>query len=85
MRITLSIEHAPSDEQVIWPIMLGFVEARRFIAAWCELEGEFRVIGMDDIAHAEVLAERYPRNRRQLVKEWRAQEIRPCNGQEGVC
>ncbi|WP_421377177.1 helix-turn-helix transcriptional regulator [Paraburkholderia sp. DD10] len=85
LRITLSIEHAPVDEQVVWPIKLGFIESKRFIAAWCELDSQFRVIGMDDIASAEVLAERYPRNRRQLVKEWRAQEVRPCNSQDDVC
>lgn len=85
LRITLSIEHAPADKQVVWPIMLGLIDAKRFIAAWCELDGQFRVIGMDDIATAEVLAERYARNRRQLVKEWRTQEVRPCNSQDSVC
>lgn len=85
LRITLSIEHAPAGEQVVWPIMLGLIDGKWFIAAWCELNGQFRVIGMDDIATAEVLVERYPRNRRQLVKEWRAHEVRPCNSQGSVC
>ncbi|MDX9669359.1 MULTISPECIES: YafY family protein [unclassified Pseudomonas] len=85
LRITLSIAHAPEDEQVIWPIMLGFIESRRFIAAWCELDSRFRVIGMDDIASAVVLAERYSRSRRQLVKEWRSQEVRPCNSEGEIC
>lgn len=85
LRIKLSLEHAPEDEQVIWPIMLGFIEAKRFVAAWCELDEQFRVIGMDDITSAEVLAERYLRSRRLLVKEWRALEIRPCNGQGDIC
>lgn len=85
MRITLSLGHAPVDEQLVWPIMLGFIEAKRFIAAWCELDSTFRVIGMDDIASAEVLAERYSRNRHQLIKEWRTQEVRPCNSQGDVC
>ncbi|WP_245284394.1 YafY family protein [Bradyrhizobium sp. WSM2254] len=85
LRITLSIEHAPNDQQVVWPIMLGLIEGSRFIAAWCELDSRFRVIAMDDIATAEILTERYPRNRRQLVKEWRAQEVRPCNDQGEAC
>jgi predicted DNA-binding transcriptional regulator YafY len=85
LRITLSIAHAPVDEQVVWPIMLGFIESKRFIAAWCELDSRFRVIGMDDITSAEVLAERYSRHRRQLVKEWRAQEVRPCNSEGEIC
>lgn len=85
LRITLSIEHAPMDEQVVWPIKLGFIESKRFIAAWCELDSRFRVIGMDDIASAQVLDERYPRHRRQLVKEWRGQEVRPCNSEGEIC
>ena len=85
LRITLSIEHATKDQQVVWPIMLGLIEGSRFIAAWCELDSQFRVIAMDDIATAEILTERYPRNRRQLVKEWRAQEVRPCNDQGEAC
>ncbi|QUP54590.1 HTH domain-containing protein [Ralstonia syzygii] len=85
VRITLSEANPPAAEQVIWPIMLGFVDAKRFIAAWWELDGAFRVIGMDNIISAEVLPDRYTRNRRQLVKEWRSQEVRPCNGQGAVC
>ncbi|MHA6853281.1 helix-turn-helix transcriptional regulator [Ralstonia pseudosolanacearum] len=85
VRITLSAPHDVAAEQVIWPIMLGFVDGKRFIAAWCELDAVFRVIGMDSIAGAQVLANRYTRNRRQLVKEWRNQEMRPCNGQDPEC
>lgn len=80
--ITLSAKHEVAAEQVIWPIMLGFIDGQRYIAAWCELDDVFRVIGMDSIAGAQVLADRYTRNRRQLVKEWRRQEVRPCNGQD---
>ncbi|MDC6176754.1 YafY family transcriptional regulator [Ralstonia solanacearum] len=64
---------APS-ERTIWPIMLGFVESRRFITAWCELREDFRLFRIDRIAKATFLDDRYSRNRRQLVKEWRAQE-----------
>lgn len=88
LRIILSIDTPAEEllgEQVVWPIMLGFIETKRFIAAWCEFDSKFRVIGMDNIASAEVLAECYPRNRRQLVKEWRAQEVLPCSSQGGVC
>lgn len=83
--ITLSTANAPVDKQIIWPIMLGFIDAKRFLAAWCEADDKFRVIALDDIAQLEVLVERYSRNRRQLIKEWRAQEILPCNGHGEVC
>lgn len=62
------------SERTIWPIMLGFVESRRFIAGWCELRGDFRLFRTDRIVKVEFLDDHYSRNRRQLVKEWRAQE-----------
>lgn len=83
--ITLSIVHAPSDKQYIWPIMLGFIDSKRFLAAWCEADDRFRLIPLEDISELEVLGERYIRNRRQLIKEWRAQEILPCNGHGEIC
>ncbi|KIQ34328.1 MULTISPECIES: helix-turn-helix transcriptional regulator [Pseudomonas syringae group] len=85
LSITLSIEHAPKDPQTIWPIMLGFIESRRHLAAWCEGDSKYRIIDMDDIAEAQVLTERYTRNRRQMIKEWRALEILPCNVRGETC
>ncbi|QND48448.1 YafY family transcriptional regulator [Rhizobium lusitanum] len=85
LRITLSLKHLNLGKEIVWPIMLGFIDSKRFIAAWCELDEKFRVIGLEDIETAEVLVERYSRNRRQLVKEWRAHEIRPCNSEGEVC
>ncbi|MHC6083251.1 helix-turn-helix transcriptional regulator [Ralstonia solanacearum] len=85
VRITLPDAHASVPEHTIWPIMLGFVDGKRFIAAWCESDGVFRVIGLADIVTAEVLVDRYTRSRRELVKAWRSQEVRPCNGRGVVC
>ncbi|WP_372393749.1 helix-turn-helix transcriptional regulator [Xanthomonas sp. NCPPB 3582] len=85
LSITLSIAHAPTDEQRIWPIMLGLVDGTRSIAAWCEQDSQFRLIGMSDIASARILDERYPGNRRQLVKDWHASEVLPCNSHGMTC
>ena len=85
LRITLSITHASEMDQIIWPIMLGFIENRRSVAAWCEADGKFRMIDLDNVTHVEVLAERYSRNRRQMIKEWRALDILPCNERGEAC
>ena len=61
------------SERTIWPIMLGFVQSRRFIAGWCELRNDFRLFRTDRITQVDFLDERYSGSRRQLVKEWRAQ------------
>jgi predicted DNA-binding transcriptional regulator YafY len=57
--------------------MLGFVESQQLIAAWCEASGDFCRIRTDRIVTVDFLDERYPRARRQLVKEWR--DGLPCN------
>ncbi|MBX8487338.1 YafY family protein [Pseudomonas cichorii] len=85
LRITLAIEHVELEEQVIWPIMLGFIDGKRFISAWCEMDSKFRMIDMGDITSARILTERYTGSRRQLIKEWRASEVLPCNSQGDSC
>lgn len=64
-------------QRTIWPIMLGFVESQRLIAAWCESSGDFCRLRTDRIVTVEFMDECYPRARRQLVKEWR--DGLPCN------
>lgn len=73
MRIVYTDQGGTASDRVIWPIMLGFVESHRFIAGWCELRVDFRLFRVDRIAKAEFLNDRYSRNRRELVKEWRKQ------------
>lgn len=74
MRIVYKDQKGAVSERTIWPIMLGFVESRRFIAGWCESSSDFRLFRADRIIKVEFLNDRYLRNRRQLVKEWRTQE-----------
>ncbi|WP_373414669.1 helix-turn-helix transcriptional regulator [Ensifer aridi] len=58
---------------VIWPIMLGFIDAKRFVAGWCELREDFRTFRADGIESAELIEQRYPGRRRDLVNRWRTQ------------
>ncbi|UZE21985.1 YafY family transcriptional regulator [Pseudomonas sp. B21-056] len=74
IRIMYTDQTGTPSERIIWPIMLGFVESRRFIAGWCELREDFRLFRTDRIVTADFLDDRYSRSRRQLVKEWRAQQ-----------
>ncbi|KQQ78329.1 DNA-binding protein [Xanthomonas sp. Leaf131] len=62
-----------ASQRVIWPITLGFVESRRFIAAWCQLRDDFRLFRADRIVHFEFLEDRYPGSRQALVQQWRRQ------------
>lgn len=73
MRITYQDKGGTASDRTIWPIMLGFVESKRFIAGWCELRKDFRLFRVDRIEKAQFLNERYEGNRHQLVKQWRLQ------------
>lgn len=79
MRILYTDQDSVTSERIIWPIMIGFVESRRYIAAWCELCSDFRRFRADLIATVVTLDARYVRNRQDLIKEWRAREQLPCN------
>lgn len=74
MRIEYTAQNGDVSERIIWPIMVGFVESRRFIAGWCELRRDFRLFRADRIVKVDFLDDRYSGNRRQLVRDWRAQE-----------
>ncbi|MFZ6694027.1 helix-turn-helix transcriptional regulator [Undibacterium sp. SXout20W] len=62
-------------ERIIWPIVLGYFDHARMLAAWCELRQEFRHFRIDKISSLDLRMERYPRRRHALLKEWRALNI----------
>lgn len=67
-------ESGAQSQRVIWPFALGFFERVRIVVAWCELRRGFRNFRADRILAWEETAERYPRRRQVLLKEWRALE-----------
>lgn len=78
MRIKYEEPMGEISERVIWPIMLGFEGAKQSVAGWCETRTDYAVFQAQRIVDAELLTERYTRNRRVLVKEWRASPDYPC-------
>ena len=69
--ITYCDEKGTRTARIVWPAALGFFESTRILAAWCELRGGFRHFRADRIERAELLAERLPKGRKTLAKEWR--------------
>jgi predicted DNA-binding transcriptional regulator YafY len=66
---------APEEtRRTVWPFALGFFERSRVLIAWCELRTGFRHFRLDRIAALAPLAERYPRRRLELLRDWRGQE-----------
>lgn len=70
--LTYSDDKGDVTERVIWPILLGYRDAGRIIAAWCELRQGFRYFRTERIGSARVLEEKIPRRMAQLKAEWRA-------------
>ena len=64
-------ESGRASERVIWPIAVGYLEAVRLLAAWCELRKDFRSFRTDRAVTAEYLEERYPERREVLRSRWR--------------
>ena len=60
------------SKRTIWPFLIGFFEEARVVAGWCELRQDYRHFRADRIETVERLAERYPRRRAAMLREWRA-------------
>jgi len=58
-------------ERVVWPILLGYRDAGRILAAWCERRNSFRYFRTDRMISAETLEQRIPENALALRKRWR--------------
>ena len=54
-----------------WPVILGYFENARMLAAWCELRQDFRHFRLDRIGALMPVHERTPKRHRILLAEWR--------------
>lgn len=71
VRLCYRDESGRASERIIWPIAVGYLEAVRLLAAWCELRGDFRSFRTDRAVTAEYLDEKYPERREVLRSRWR--------------
>src|ERR1700727_2802845 len=69
-------EHGRDSERTIWPIAIGYLEAVRLLAAWCELRRDFRSFRTDRVIDAVYLEEKYPERRDLLRAKWRGSPVR---------
>ena len=72
-KITLNYrdEHGRDSQRTIWPIAVGYHEAVRILAAWCELRKDFRSFRTDRVVDAVYHDEKYPERRDILRAKWR--------------
>jgi predicted DNA-binding transcriptional regulator YafY len=74
----LEIAYADSagaqTRRIVWPFALAFFDRARVVVAWCETRAAFRHFRADRIGELTPIAERYPRRRLALIREWRDAE-----------
>ncbi len=56
--------------RTVWPVAIGYMEARRVLVAWCELRRDFRDFRADRIVAADFLDERFPDRPDMLRTRW---------------
>ena len=64
-------EQGVVTRRVIWPVIIGFFDRARMLAAWCELRGDFRHFRTDRIIAAEFLDERHGVRAGVLRTRWK--------------
>src|SRR4029450_9827005 len=64
-------EHGRDSQRTIWPIAVGYHEAVRLLAGWCELRKDFRSLRTDRVVAAGYHAEKSPERRDLLRAKWR--------------
>ncbi|WP_437762745.1 YafY family protein [Sorangium sp. So ce281] len=65
-------ETGRESERVVWPVIVGYRESTRLLAAWCELRQDFRHFRTDRVTGARFLDERYAEKPSDLRARWRA-------------
>ncbi|MDE2368201.1 MAG: YafY family transcriptional regulator [Burkholderiales bacterium] len=74
LRIDYRDADGRASRRLVWPFALGYFDRVQVIVAWCELRGATRHFRSDRIAALEATAERYPRSRQQLLKDWKREQ-----------
>jgi predicted DNA-binding transcriptional regulator YafY len=64
-------------ERVVWPVVIGYLDAARMLIGWCELRKDFRSFRVDRISRATFLEERFPARPAVLRAKWLATLPKP--------
>jgi predicted DNA-binding transcriptional regulator YafY len=73
IRIRYQDQHAQDSERTIWPVIIGYAETVRLLAAWCELRQDFRHFRTDRIVAAEFLDDVHGLRAGELRTRWKRQ------------
>ena len=71
IRIHYRNQETQDSERTIWPVIIGYADTVRLLAAWCELRQGFRHFRTDRIVAAEFLDERHGCRLGDLRNRWK--------------
>ncbi|OJU17953.1 MULTISPECIES: YafY family protein [unclassified Sphingomonas] len=71
IRIDYRDERGDHSLRVIWPVIVGFFDEKRMLAAWCELRQDFRHFRADRVITAEFLDQRFDSRPATLRQRWK--------------
>lgn len=71
IRLTYRDERGDASERIVWPVIIGYFDTVRMLAAWCELRQDFRSFRTDRIAAADFLDERHGCRPGELRARWK--------------
>lgn len=71
LAITYRDEKGAISERVIWPVILGYFEATRMLAGWCEMRQDFRHFRTDRILSAQFMLDRHGQRPGELKLRWK--------------
>lgn len=74
LAITYADAQGIESERVIWPVFIAYMEQVRIVVAWCEKRQDFRHFRTDRLISLTSQAERYPKLRSRLLKDWESQQ-----------
>ena len=70
LRIRYCDQGGQETERVVWPVIIGYAEAVRLLAAWCELRDGFRHFRTDRILHTDFLDQAHGSPLPDLKRRW---------------
>lgn len=70
IRICYRSKEGNETERTVWPVIVGYAETVRLLAAWCELREDFRHFRTDRIIRAEFLDDFHGLGVRELKQRW---------------
>ena len=73
IRISYRNQETQVSERTIWPVIIGYAETVRLLAAWCEFRQAFRHFRTDRILAAEFLDKRHGCRLSDLRSRWKRQ------------